>query len=249
MKHYLVDKAGMKSIKTATEHLGAIVWAFQGKTMSQLAQVAEAVKAEPGRRAPATIKQRLALLKAACRWGWKRHNMTAHDPTAQIVMPRVNNERHVYRTRKEMLQICRQCNNWRAQICIRVAFYTGMRLGEILRAEPVGNAFVLADTKNGDRRAIPAHPRIRHLLRHFPLGGSDRGVQSAFTRACKRAGFEGTHFHDLRHSSASEMVNAGVPIYTVGKVLGHRDQRSSQRYSHLTTDTLSDAIGRIGKRA
>ena len=44
------------------------------------------------------------------------------------------------------------------------------------------------------------------------------------------------------------MVNAGVDLYTVGKVLGHRDARSTARYSHLTPETLAEAIGRIGRK-
>ena len=44
------------------------------------------------------------------------------------------------------------------------------------------------------------------------------------------------------------MINAGVDLYTVGQVLGHRDARSTQRYSHLTHDTLANAIGKIGQR-
>ena len=55
------------------------------------------------------------------------------------------------------------------------------------------------------------------------------------------------HFHDVRHSAASEMINAGVDLYTVGAVLGHKDSRSTQRYAHLATDTLAAAVGRIGK--
>ena len=56
------------------------------------------------------------------------------------------------------------------------------------------------------------------------------------------------HFHDLRHSAASEMINGGVDLYTVGKVLGHRDPRSTARYSHLTAETLTEAIGAIGRK-
>jgi site-specific recombinase XerD len=44
------------------------------------------------------------------------------------------------------------------------------------------------------------------------------------------------------------MVNAGVDLYTVGKVLGHRDQRSTARYAHLTHATLTAAVGAIGMK-
>ncbi len=48
--------------------------------------------------------------------------------------------------------------------------------------------------------------------------------------------------HDLRHSAASFMINAGIDLYAVGKVLGHADHKSTMRYSHLANDTLLAAV-------
>ena len=253
VKLYITDKIGLKSHASAKQHLGAIAWAYDGRPMSALAEVAEDIRndtrldGEPV--SPATAKNRIALLKAACRWAWKRHGLTAEDPTTRMIMPAVSNERHVYLTRKQMLQACRACTFWKAQIAIRVAFYTGMRLSELYRAEPRGNLLVLRDTKNGDARAVPVHPRIRHLMGHLPLTGGKRGVQKAWERAREAAGLGDVHFHDLRHSAASEMINGEVSLFTVGKVLGHRDPRSTQRYAHLSADTLASAINAIGRRA
>ena len=56
------------------------------------------------------------------------------------------------------------------------------------------------------------------------------------------------HFHDWRHSAASELINAGVDVYTVGRVLGHKDPRSTARYSHLAVDALTSAVAKIGGR-
>lgn len=252
---YLKDKRHLKSFKSAAEHLAAIAWAYVGRPMSELPAVAAEVMADTsGHREgttvqPATIRNRLAVLKAACRWAWKRHELTQTDPTARMQMPHVRNERHVYLTREGMLKACRACTMWKAQIAIRVAFYTGMRLGELWRVEVHGNVLVLRDSKNGEPRAVPAHPRIRHLLGHLPLTGSIRGVQRAWERARDAVGLGDVRFHDLRHSAASEMVNAEVPLYTVGKVLGHRDPRSTQRYAHLSAETLADAISTIGRKA
>jgi site-specific recombinase XerD len=39
-----------------------------------------------------------------------------------------------------------------------------------------------------------------------------------------------------------------VDLYSVGRVLGHRDSRSTQRYSHLTADSLAAAVGKIGAK-
>lgn len=244
---YLRDKTGLKSYKATAQHLAAIAWAYTGRPMSELAAVAAEVTAKAD-TAPATVRNRLACLKAAARWAWKAHGLVQSDPTARMRLPAVRNERHVYATRAQMLELCRACSHWEAQVAIRVAFYTGMRLGELYRAEVQDGMLVLADTKNGDRRALPVHPRIRHLLPMLPLTAPKITVQRAFQRARTATGLEHLRFHDLRHSAASEMVNAGVDLFTVGKVLGHRDARSTARYSHLSADTLAAAVGKIGAK-
>jgi integrase len=252
---YLQDKQHLKSLKAAEQHLNEIAWAYTGKPLSALPEVArEIATCRDGARegttlSVATIRNRLALLKAACRWAWKRHSVCESDPTSRMQLPPVRNERHVYIGRAKMLRACRACTNWEAQVAIRVAFYTGMRLGELYQVAVEGDLLVLHDTKNGDRRAVPVHPRIRHLLRFLPLTAPKITIQRAWERARDAAGLQGVRFHDLRHSAASEMVNAGVDLYTVGKVLGHRDSRSTERYSHLTAGTLADAVLKIGRRA
>lgn len=250
---YLQDKRHLKSYRSAAEHLAAVAWAYTGRLMSDLPAVAREIAANTASVRgttvrPATIRNRLAVLKAACRWAWRKHGLTPHDPTERMLMPAVRNERRVYVTREGMLSACRQCTNWHAQIAIRVAFYTGMRLGELWAVRVQGDLMVLHDTKNGEARAIPAHPRIRHLLRHLPLTGKKHSIQVAWMRARDRAGLGDVRFHDLRHSAASEMVNAGVPLYTVGAVLGHKDPRSTKRYAHLTAASLAAAVETIGRR-
>jgi len=51
--------------------------------------------------------------------------------------------------------------------------------------------------------------------------------------------------HDLRHSHASLLVNAGESLYTVQKILGHRNPKTTQRYSHLSDDTLRAASNKV----
>jgi site-specific recombinase XerD len=62
------------------------------------------------------------------------------------------------------------------------------------------------------------------------------------------AGHPETKFHDLRHGAASEMINGGADLFTVGGVLGHKSVVSTKRYSHLVTDRLADAVGKIGQK-
>jgi len=44
------------------------------------------------------------------------------------------------------------------------------------------------------------------------------------------------------------MINAGIDLFTVGGVLGHKSVVSTKRYSHLVTDRLAAAVGRIGQK-
>jgi len=256
VKHYLRDKTGLKSFRSAAEHLAAIAWAYAGKPMSALPEVARLVASHTaGAREgttvkPATLRNRLAVLKAACRWAWKAHGLTTNDPTTRMQLPAVRNERHIYASRQQVGQLARAADRRDVRVLILLAFYTGMRLGEILRAEVAGgDSLVLADTKNGDRRAVPVHPSAQRLLKRLPLTAPRITLQRGFQRARLRAGLPHIRLHDLRHSAASEMINAGVNLYTVGAVLGHRDARSTQRYAHLQHQTLADAVGRIGQKS
>jgi integrase len=256
---YLQDKATLKSFKPAAQHLAAIAWAYFGRPISALPIVARDIAekrlipaTEKGRGehvlSMATARNRIALLKAACRHAWKAHGLTESDPTTRMQLPAVNTERHVYADRRQMLELARAADRRDVRAMIRAAFYTGMRLGELERVRLEHDRLVLDDTKNGTRRVIPLHPRVRVLLRYLPLPTPRITLQRGFQRARVRAGLPHIRIHDLRHSAASEMVNAGVDLFTVGRVLGHKDQRSTARYSHHTADTLADAIGRIGGR-
>ena len=50
------------------------------------------------------------------------------------------------------------------------------------------------------------------------------------------------HFHSLRHSAASNMVQAGVSLYVVKEILGHEDLSTTQIYSHLQKENLISAV-------
>lgn len=255
VEHYLRDKHQLKSLREATENLAAIAWAYVGKTFEDLPDIARQVNENrAGVRdgkilSDATVKQRLALLKAACRWGWKKHGMGQFDPTTRMLLPEVRNERHVYKDREAMLQLARAADRRDVRALIRVAFYTGMRKGELRRAFFSDGALHLDDTKNGDRRSVPVHPRILCCMRYVPFTAPASTLDRGWQRAREAAGMPEVHLHDLRHSSASEMVNAGVDLHTVGTVLGHKDPRSTKRYSHLTHQTLTGAILKIGQKS
>lgn len=211
---------------------------YQGKPMGALHDVCReyAEKAlheltgEP--LAPATKRNRIRYLTSAYRWGWKRHGMHDRDPAERVIAPEVRNERRYYVNRAEMLAIARACKCKKSRAAIRIAFYSGMRLSEILEAVRQDGMFLLEDTKNGEPRHVPIHPKIRAAAKVGPR--NKWNVSKEFKAAATAVGMGHLSFHDLRHSAASAMINAKVNLYTVGAVLGHKSAASTQRYATRT---------------
>jgi integrase len=251
----------LKNGNGVIKELARVDWAFKGRYLDELADVARVYAANAVREvkepdgstytvplSPASIKNKLSYLRAACRYAQKHHGLGAGENLA-MAMPTVRNERQEYASRGEMLQIARACKCRHTRALIRLGFYSGMRLGEMMTLGHTGkiqdNAFLLVDTKNGSNRIVPMHPCVRVLCKYLPIPFQKRWMQRQFERARDAAGFGHLHFHDMRHSAASAMINNDVDLYTVGAVLGHKDYRSTKRYSHLATDTLAAAIRKI----
>ena len=68
-----------------------------------------------------------------------------------------------------------------------------------------------------------------------------RTIHKAWQRLRREAGLPNLRIHDLRHSAASYMAQAGVSLYVIQQVLSHSDPSVTQRYAHLSIKTLQDA--------
>ncbi len=219
---------------------------YAGRPMAELPEVcAEITEDYRDDVAPATLMNKLRYLCSAARWGWKRHNMGTSDPAGRVIFPSVKNERQVYIDRADMVRLAWRCKDKRARAAIRIAFYSGMRLGEIERAERLYSlgAFMLTTTKNGDPRMVPMDRRIIAAAR-VELGTRfQTGYQ--FRKARAAIGREDLHFHDLRHSFASAALAGGADLYGVGQVLGHRTTRSTKRYGHLSIEALRSVVAQV----
>jgi integrase len=67
-------------------------------------------------------------------------------------------------------------------------------------------------------------------------------VKKAFTVACSEAGIADFHFHDLRHTFATRLGDAGCNVTTIARLLGHSNIQMSMRYTHASDDTLRNAV-------
>ncbi len=148
------------------------------------------------------------------------------------------------------------------------ALRTGLRAGELfaLRWEDVDTKKrrievrqnwthgVLVTPKSGHGRSLPMTPELASALdalpRKAPLvfpyrkGGYLDGnkVKRTFWRCTRLAGVPRIAFHDLRHSFASQLVMAGVPLKAVQELLGHADIKTTQRYAHLSPGATTEYV-------
>jgi len=96
----------------------------------------------------------------------------------------------------------------------------------------------IRDAKGGPRRGLVVCSKTGNKL--HSLGATWRTVR-------KWAGVPDMRLHDLRHSVASDAIMNGVPLEVVGKMLGHKNYRTTQRYAHIADSALRDAVNLTSK--
>lgn len=147
----------------------------------------------------------------------------------------------------------------------KLLIFTGCRRGEILglRWDEVDwerKCLRLTDSKTGPKVVhlnAPALQVLQNIEREegspWVIPGRNSGehlvdVKGPWRRIRKKAGLEGLRIHDLRHSFASVGAGGGVPLQMVGKLLGHAQASTTERYSHLAPDPVKAANEMIGAR-
>jgi integrase len=143
---------------------------------------------------------------------------------------------------------------------IKLLVFTGARLGEILGLQWAwinmdrGEAR-LPDSKTG-AKTIHLPPQALEVLRNLPrvgphVLGAKRGttfIEAPWRRIREVAGLDDVRLHDLRHAFASVAVSAGMGLPIIGKMLGHTQAQTTQRYAHLASDPVKAAAATVASR-
>jgi integrase len=184
------------------------------------------------------------------------------NPSRNLPLLPDNNKRERYLSQEEarrLYEAVTASENSMLQYIVPMLILTGARKREVLDArwedfDLERRLWCIPTTKLGKPRHVPISDGVLSLLREIsrtpgvpcvfanPTTGKPFvSVFYSWNAARIRAGLPQLRMHDLRHSFASFLVNAGRSLYEVQKILGHTQIQTTQRYAHLAPQTLLDA--------
>jgi integrase len=271
--------AGMRAWKTARGHvallrrlMGQIPLAKISWTqLSDLRDDLLKSKTKYGRTVSIAYVQRILstcrrMLHVARQRGWMVHN--PFDQGDSLINPAYETERQRILTPGEEEALLAQCT-WeqkRAHLrtMIILALETGMRQGEILRLRrqdiDLDRRLIHVQamhTKTLEARIVPITDRLFGELQEYLVAVPDSWptvfdvttVDTAFRGAKTDAGLKDLRFHDLRHTAATRMIEAGVPEALVGRMLGHKVAQTTRRYINLHEQAAMQIAALLDRRA
>ena len=141
---------------------------------------------------------------------------------------------------------------------------TGVRMSNALQAcwsefNEANQTWVIPMTKSGRPQTIQLSNEVIQLIQILPSRGQSEylfpnpltgkpfgTIFHSWDTARKNVGLSHVRLHDLRHTFASLLINAGHSLYVVQKALGHHNPKVTMRYAHLADDTLKQANNAVG---
>lgn len=212
-------------------------------------------------RAVAVLSKMFSL---ATKWGWRTDN------PAKGIERNDEHKRDRYLSADELKRLSEaltKCTDQQGANIIRLLLLTGARRGEVFRMrwadldlEKGTWTKPAATTKTRRLHSVPLSAPARQLLaklRHdadddaeylFPscAGGHRVDIKKTWYALCKVAKITGANVHDLRHTYASILASSGHSLPIIGRLLGHTQAATTDRYSHLADDPLRAATERAG---
>jgi integrase len=242
----------LKSAKTERDRVNFWIREFGVRPIGQIT-LAELQDWQAQKRQtckPATVN-RLAgrlrhMLRKAVEW-----QLLAESPMKGLKFLKEHNARLRYLSVDECNRLLDACIAPHVKAIVTVALHAGMRSGEIRNLQWrdfdfAAGFIIIRDSKNGENRHIPMDSTVVGIFQNWqPTPGSDfvftNGaghrigyLQHGFRNALERAGITDFHFHDLRHTFASQWMMAGGELYALKDILGHKTIAMTQRYAHLS---------------
>jgi integrase len=195
---------------------------------------------------PATINRRLAIARRVLNIAFDT-GLTDVQYGRRVKMLPEKNTRHTYLTTEEIEALCEAAGN--CGDALRFLAYTGLRLGEMFSLQPgdvVDGRVILRpeNTKTSRPRTVPLPAVVADKATPWLWPGVTT-LRRRFSEARMAIGKPDLHIHDLRHTYASLLCVSGAPMTAVRDLLGHTSIAVTNRYSHLSTGHLEEAVAML----
>lgn len=199
------------------------------------------------------------MFNLAKKWGFSGADI---NPVNGINLFEVNNQRERYLTKSELGRLkeaIHASDNTQLKYIVVLLLFTGCRKRELLDAKWAHfnidlRVWRIPTSKSGKSRYVPLSDAVLKTLQQVPRFDNCpyvvpnpatqlpfNTIYYSWNTARHRAELPDLRIHDLRHSFASFLVNAGRSLYEVQNILGHSQLATTQRYAHLSQQTLVDA--------
>jgi integrase len=218
-------------------------------------------------RTIATVNRELSklrrMLNIAQREGWIRSNPFGAGESLISNADERKGERFLSREEeRRLLKACEDPHRAHLRPIIIAAIDTGCRRGELLslrwRDVDFERGVILIqafNTKTMKERELAMTVRLsQELTKLYEQSPKDPAlrvfgiidnVKRSFTAARKDAGLLDVRFHDLRHTAATRLVGAHMPLSEVGRVLGHTQANTTYRYVNANVETAKRAAAAL----
>ena len=225
-------------------------------------------------RAPKTVADCLGLVRHVFNEASRRGMYAGSNPVSLIKLPKQDNQRIRFLSWGEAARLLEALSTRSSQLhdISLLSLYCGLRAGEIFNLTwndvdlGRGHLFI-KDPKSGRNRYAYLTSKASDMLLNRFAGKYNNNdyvftarsrkkiayVSNLFEKVVRELGFnEGVSdarqrvvFHTLRHTFASWLAEAGVDLYAISTLLGHRSIAMTQRYSHLGENSLRMAVARL----
>jgi len=223
-------------------------------------------------RAPRSIQYALAVVRQIFNHAIRNELYSGDNPATKVKKPKVDNKRVRFLNQAEadLLLVELKDRSLKLHDMALISLHCGLRAGELFDltwgcVDLDRESLVLMDTKGSVNRTVYMTSEVKDVLSQMETGkptdrvfpnrkGKRRNEASnAFGRAVTELGFntgieDRRHkviFHTLRHTFASWLVQNGVDLYTVQKLMGHSTISMTERYAHLAPDNLKSAVKKL----
>ncbi len=203
-----------------------------------------------GRLSQSTMNNRTQVVKRVLSLGYREWDWLDQPLDAKLRKPTPKNERHVYLSIDDFHALVQAVTNPEAQKVVALAATTGLRRGELLSLRPDnihGSRIILrpGQTKSGKARVVPLPRGGELLVSELPFKVTAHELRKAYEAARDAIGRPEVRLHDLRHTYASLLAEAGEVMTTVQALLGHSSLVVTSRYAHMFDSRLDQVAGRL----